>query len=120
MEADMAIISKPPINKGTGLLEHKTSAPTGGPSSTALGRIMSLMASTQVERVATKDVRINPKNAKRHPKKQVALIAENMRAFGFANPLLIDEDNNIIAGHGRYAAALQLGLPEVLPSGSLI
>jgi ParB-like chromosome segregation protein Spo0J len=36
-----------------------------------------------------------------------------MKSFGFVNPLLIDEDNQVIAGHGRLEAANRLGLPTV-------
>jgi DNA modification methylase len=43
----------------------------------------------------------------------VAQIATSMRTFGWTNPILVDEAGNIIAGHGRLAAAVQLGLAEV-------
>lgn len=53
------------------------------------------------------------RNAKRHDEQQVAKIAGSIREFGFNNPVLIDQDNGIIAGHGRVMAALKLGLEEV-------
>ena len=115
----MPIITKTRINEAKGPAEHRASVPgvaslsAAGLSANEQQRIMSLIAETQVERVATKDLKVNAKNARRHPQKQVKLIAQNIRAFGFTTPLLIDQDNNIIAGHGRYAAALQLGLPQV-------
>ena len=40
-------------------------------------------------------------------------IAESIRTFGFANPVLIDESNAILAGHGQVAAARLLGLATV-------
>jgi DNA modification methylase len=52
-------------------------------------------------------------NAKLHPEKQVQQIANSMREFGFINPIVIDKNNVIIAGHGRYEAAKLLGLKEV-------
>lgn len=52
------------------------------------------------------------KNAKTHPKKQVDLLAENITRFGFTTPLLVDKDNNVIAGHGRLLALKQLGNTE--------
>ncbi|MEP6826728.1 MAG: DNA methyltransferase [Aestuariivirga sp.] len=55
----------------------------------------------------------NPRNARTHSKKQVKQIAASMREFGFTNPLLIDDQNGILAGHGRLEAAKQLGLAEV-------
>src|SRR5215510_10312566 len=53
------------------------------------------------------------RNARTHSEAQVAEIAGSIRAFGFVNPILIGADGDIIAGHGRLAAARQLGLPEV-------
>ena len=54
-----------------------------------------------------------PRNARTHSKKQIRQIARSIERFGFTNPVLIDEHNQIIAGHGRVAAARELGLPEV-------
>ena len=53
------------------------------------------------------------RNARTHPKRQVEQIAASIREFGFANPILIDPDGAIIAGHGRLLAAKALGLAEV-------
>lgn len=52
-------------------------------------------------------------NSREHSDEQVAQIAASIRAFGFTNPVLIDEANNLIAGHGRVMAARKLGLTEV-------
>jgi len=52
-------------------------------------------------------------NAKKHSDEQVAKIASSIREFGFVNPVLIDKDYNIIAGHGRVMAARKLKLTEV-------
>jgi len=53
------------------------------------------------------------RNARTHSKKQVSQIAESIKAFGFTNPVLIDRNNIIIAGHGRVAAAKSLGMESV-------
>ena len=53
------------------------------------------------------------RNARRHSKRQIAQIANSIEKFGFNNPVLIDEADQIMAGHGRVAAAKQLGLSEV-------
>jgi ParB-like chromosome segregation protein Spo0J len=53
------------------------------------------------------------RNARTHSKKQIRQIADSIRTFGFTNPVLIDEDNGILAGHGRVAAAKLLGLQTV-------
>jgi DNA modification methylase len=53
------------------------------------------------------------KNSRTHSDAQVAQIAASIREFGFTNPVLIDEANGIIAGHGRVMAARKLKLAEV-------
>jgi DNA modification methylase len=53
------------------------------------------------------------RNARTHSAAQVAEIAGSIRAFGFANPILVGAEGDLIAGHGRLAAARQLGLAEV-------
>ena len=54
-----------------------------------------------------------PRNARTHSRKQVKQIAAAVQEFGFTNPVLIDENDQIIAGHGRVQAAKLLGLAEV-------
>ena len=53
------------------------------------------------------------RNARTHSAKQIRQIANSIVAFGFTNPLLVSEDDELIAGHGRYEAAKLLGLAEV-------
>lgn len=53
------------------------------------------------------------RNSRTHSAEQVAQIAASIREFGFTNPLLIDEQGGIIAGHGRLLAAQKLGFDEV-------
>jgi DNA modification methylase len=53
------------------------------------------------------------RNARTHSEAQVAEIAGSIRAFGFTNPILVGEDGDVVAGHGRLAAARLLGLSEV-------
>ena len=50
------------------------------------------------------------RNTRTHSPEQVAQIAGSIREFGFTNPILIDKENGIIAGHGRVMAAQKLGL----------
>lgn len=52
-------------------------------------------------------------NARTHSDSQVAQIAASIREWGFTNPVLVDEQGTIIAGHGRVLAARQLGLTDV-------
>ncbi|MEA2259587.1 MAG: hypothetical protein QOJ51_2412 [Acidobacteriaceae bacterium] len=53
------------------------------------------------------------RNARTHSDKQIAEIAASIREFGWTNPVLIDGENGIIAGHGRVLAARKLALPSV-------
>ena len=53
------------------------------------------------------------KNARTHSVDQVDQIAASISQFGFTNPILIDEKNIVVAGHGRLAAAKSLGMAEV-------
>jgi DNA modification methylase len=54
-----------------------------------------------------------PRNARTHSKKQIRQIADSIKRFGFTNPILIGDDNEIIAGHGRVEAAKLLGMESV-------
>ena len=53
------------------------------------------------------------RNARTHSDEQVAQIAASIAAFGFNNPVLVDTNAGIIAGHGRFLAARKLGLDEI-------
>ena len=50
-------------------------------------------------------IRRNPKNPRTHSKKQIKQIAASIRKFGFLNPLIVDDANTLLAGHGRLEAA---------------
>jgi hypothetical protein len=54
-----------------------------------------------------------PHNARIHSKHQIRQMADSITAFGFVNPILIDSDNTIVAGHGRLLAAQMLGMEQV-------
>lgn len=53
------------------------------------------------------------RNSRHHSAEQVERICQSMKEFGFTNPILVDGENGIIAGHGRLEAAKKLGLKEV-------
>lgn len=65
-----------------------------------------------IERRAVGDLKPYPHNSRDHSDEQIDQIIASMRANGWTVPLLIDEQNVIIAGHGRLAAALKIGLKE--------
>ena len=52
-------------------------------------------------------------NPKEHPEEQINKIASSIKNYGFTVPIVVDEDNEIIAGHGRYEAARKLELEEL-------
>jgi hypothetical protein len=58
-------------------------------------------------------LRSYPRNARKHSKKQMKQIAASIERFGFTNPVLVDGDGQILAGHGRVEAAKLLGMSEV-------
>ena len=67
----------------------------------------------KIEKVKTDKLIPYARNAKLHDAGQIAKLAGSIREFGFNNPVLIDKDNGIIAGHGRVLAAQKLELAEV-------
>lgn len=52
-------------------------------------------------------------NSRTHSDEQITQVASSIKEFGFTNPILIDEDGGVIAGHGRLMASKKLGLEEV-------
>ena len=67
----------------------------------------------QIETLAIDRLIPYARNSRTHSDAQVAQIAASIKEFGFTNPVLIDADGGIIAGHGRVMGARQLGLAEV-------
>jgi len=66
-----------------------------------------------IEYIAPIDLKAYKNNARTHSKIQINQIAASIEEFGFINPILIDEDGYVIAGHGRIEAAKQIGAQEV-------
>lgn len=71
------------------------------------------MTGYRIEQIAPGALRPWARNARTHSKKQVKQIAESIRTFGFTNPVLIDRENTILAGHGRVEAAKLIGMEQV-------
>lgn len=70
-------------------------------------------AAERLERVSLDKLIPYARNARTHSKEQILQLRSSIREFGFVNPLLIDRDYNIIAGHGRVLAAKEEGLEEL-------
>jgi len=66
-----------------------------------------------VERVPAADLIPYTNNPKKHPDEQVQKIASSIKNYGFDQPIVVDEDNEIIKGHGRLQAAELLGMETV-------
>jgi len=67
----------------------------------------------KIERIAVETLLPYAKNSRTHSDEQVAQIAASIKEFGFNNPILIDKENTIIAGHGRLMAARRVGMADV-------
>ena len=67
----------------------------------------------KIEMMRTADLIPYARNSRTHSESQISQIAGSIREFGFTNPILIDGENGIIAGHGRVMAAQKLGLAKV-------
>src|SRR6266480_4441925 len=75
------------------------------------GRWPSPVPRVAIEPTPVANLRPHPGNARTYSKKQIRQIADNIRHFGFNNPILIGEGGEIIAGHGRVEAAITLIVP---------
>jgi ParB-like chromosome segregation protein Spo0J len=68
---------------------------------------------SRIERIGVETLLPYAKNSRTHSDEQVAQIAASIKEFGFNNPILIDKENTIIAGHGRLLAARRAGMVDV-------
>jgi hypothetical protein len=66
-----------------------------------------------VEKLPLGSLQPSPRNPRTHSRRQIRQIADSIATFGFTNPVLIDRNNTILAGHGRVAAARLLGMDAV-------
>jgi DNA modification methylase len=67
----------------------------------------------KIEEIDASRLREAPRNARTHSEKQIEQLTKSIRQFGFTNPVLIDDSDTIVAGHGRLAAARKLGIARV-------
>lgn len=74
---------------------------------------MTLQKAQQIIQQATTALLPYARNSRTHSEQQIAQIAASIREFWFTNPVLVDDDNGIVAGHGRVLAAQQIGMAEV-------
>src|SRR6516164_3990326 len=67
----------------------------------------------QVEYIPVRELHPYPNNARKHTERQIRQLMSSVSRFGFNNPVLIDDNKQIIAGHGRVEAAKRLGIDAV-------
>jgi ParB-like chromosome segregation protein Spo0J len=77
------------------------------------GQLHSSGAPPTIESIPIRLLRPNPKNARTHSKKQIRLIKASIETFGQIKPVVIDDNNTILAGHGFVQAAQLAGLAHV-------
>jgi hypothetical protein len=82
-------------------------------AATVAPQVSEIMSHPSLEMLPPTELKPYPRNARTHSKKQVRQIANSIQRFGFTNPVLIDNDNVILAGNGRVAAAKLLDIPSV-------
>jgi DNA modification methylase len=75
--------------------------------------IQTTKGASKIERIAVEALLPYAKNSRTHSDEQVAQIAASIKEFGFNNPILIDKENTVIAGHGRLLAARRSGMDDV-------
>jgi ParB-like chromosome segregation protein Spo0J len=66
-----------------------------------------------IERRSLGALKLDPRNPRHHSDRQIRQIARSIKAFGFNVPILIDQNDKVVAGHGRCRAAELLGIKEV-------
>jgi ParB-like chromosome segregation protein Spo0J len=71
------------------------------------------MSPHRVIMMQVRKLRPNKRNARTHSKKQIRQVADSILKFGWTYPILVDEEGNIICGHARREAAIELGVKEV-------
>jgi DNA modification methylase len=76
-------------------------------------RMPRLADSVQIKLVPLRDLKPSTRNARTHSKKQINQIANSIQRFKWTYPILVDDNGEIICGHGRWQAAIHLGLNKV-------
>ncbi len=71
------------------------------------------MNNLHVEYLPISLLKPDPRNTRTHSKQQIRQVADSIEQFGFVSPILIDQDDQIIAGHARWNAAKKVGLETV-------
>ena len=71
------------------------------------------MSALAIKYADTGTLNPNPRNSRTHSAKQIQQIARSIQSYGFNNPILVDAEGTVVAGHGRLEAAMKLGMAKV-------
>lgn len=71
------------------------------------------MERRKLEYIKVEELKAYARNARTHSEEQIEQVIQSIQEFGFTNPVLIDEENELIAGHGRTEAAKRMGMTDV-------
>lgn len=71
------------------------------------------MERRKLEYIKVEELKAYARNARKHSEEQIEQVIQSIQEFGFTNPVLIDEENELIAGHGRTEAAKRMGMTDV-------
>jgi len=74
---------------------------------------MSIKINDKIVKLNLKELNVFDQNPKLHSNEQIDKIIKSIQTYGFTNPLIVDENNMILAGHGRYEASQKLNLEQV-------
>lgn len=66
-----------------------------------------------MEKIKTSSLHFLENNVRSHPEEQIRALEESIKEFGFINPIVIDENNNVLVGNGRVEAAINVGVKTV-------
>ena len=89
-------------------MPHASNTPASGRPSRAAAKL-----ELKVQYLETSSLRPDPANARKHSQRQLVRLKAIIGEFGFTNPVLIDEDRKVIAGHARLEVARMLGMKTV-------
>src|SRR5712691_5946306 len=98
-------------------MTEQSAAPSGAQEFSAAvvpnARLADIWMAHKIELKAIEELIPYARNPRTHSDAQVAQLAGSIKAFGFTNPVLVDSEGGIVAGHGRVLAARRLGLAHV-------
>ena len=78
-----------------------------------MGKNLKERENMKIEKISIDKIKMYENNAKEHPNWQIEKLSETIKKIGYRSPIIVDENNMILAGHGRYMALKKLGYSDV-------